>query len=102
MKKIVKNETTNRLYPFRLKVAFIEIDRYVKNLGDFSVVNTWAQKYLFTKSVSNLVNKDEFFRKYMYLIQCYILIRAKFSSDGVLARLDFSFTGGKKMGFEGG
>ncbi len=63
MKKIVKNETTNRLYPFKVKAVLIEIDRYVKSLGDFPIVNTWAQKYVFTKSVSILVNKDKFSRK---------------------------------------
>ncbi len=67
-----------------MKATLIEIDRYVKSLGDSPVVNTWVQKYLFTKSVSILVNQDKFFRKYMYLMQCYILIRTKFSPDGVL------------------
>ncbi len=63
----------------------IEIDRYVKRLGGFPVVNTRAQKYLFTKSVSILVNKDEFSRKYIRLVQCYLLNREKISFDRVLS-----------------
>lgn len=56
-KNFYKKETINSLSQFWLKWCWNKIISYVKHLAKSLVVNIWAQKYLFTISVSNISYK---------------------------------------------